>query len=73
MDALKTIPLALITQSVHDAEMTMTRLDLGLSLAFYEKSEREDIFRHVNFEVTESNLEWIDNMTWSMPLLRCLR
>ena len=55
-------------------KMTMTRLDLGPSFAFYEKSEREDILRHVNLEVTESNLEWIDNMiSGRVPLLRCLR
>lgn len=54
--------LALITQSVHDAENDDDTTGFGTIFAFYEKSEREDILRHVNLEVTESNLEWIDNM-----------
>ena len=54
--------LALITQSVHDAENDDDTTGFGTIFAFYEKSEREDILKHVNLEVTESNLEWIDNM-----------
>lgn len=54
--------LALITQSVHDAENDDDTTGFGTIFAFYEKSEREDILRHVNLEVTEDNLEWIDNM-----------
>lgn len=54
--------LALITQSVHDAENDDDTTGFGTIFAFYEKSEREDILKHVNLEVNESNLEWIDNM-----------
>lgn len=54
--------LALITQSVHDAENDDDTTGFGTIFAFYEKSEREDILRHVNLEVNEQNLEWIDNM-----------
>ncbi|MCK1255177.1 ATP-binding protein [Streptococcus uberis] len=54
--------LALITQSVHDAENDDDTTGFGTIFAFYEKSEREDILKHVNLEPTESNLEWIDNM-----------
>ena len=54
--------LALITQSVHDAENDDDTTGFGTIFAFYEKSEREDILKHVNLEVTENNLEWIDNM-----------
>ena len=50
------------TQSVHDAENDDDTTGFGTIFAFYEKSEREDILKHVNLEVTESNLEWIDNM-----------
>ena len=51
--------LALITQSVHDAENDDDTTGFGTIFAFYEKSEREDILKHVNLEVTENNL---DNM-----------
>lgn len=54
--------LALITQSVHDAENDDDTTGFGTIFAFYEKSEREDILKHVNLEVNEQNLEWIDNM-----------
>lgn len=54
--------LALITQSVHDAENDDDTTGFGTIFAFYEKSEREDILKHVNLETTQSNLEWIDNM-----------
>ena len=54
--------LALITQSVHDAENDDDTTGFGTIFAFYEKAEREDILKHVNLEVTENNLEWIDNM-----------
>ena len=54
--------LALITQSVHDAENDDDTTGFGTIFAFYEKSEREDILKHVNLEITENNLEWIDNM-----------
>lgn len=54
--------LALITQSVHDAENDDDTTGFGTIFAFYEKSEREDILRHVGLEPTEQNLEWIDNM-----------
>lgn len=54
--------LALITQSVHDAENDDDTTGFGTIFAFYEKSEQEDILKHVNLEVTENNLEWIDNM-----------
>lgn len=54
--------LALITQSVHDSENDDDTTGFGTIFAFYEKSEREDILKHVNLEVTENNLEWIDNM-----------
>lgn len=54
--------LALITQSVHDAENDDDTTSFGTIFAFYEKSEREDILRHVGLEPTEQNLEWIDNM-----------
>lgn len=55
--------LALITQSVHDAENDEDTTGFGTIFAFYEKSEREDILKHVGLEPTEQNLEWIDNMT----------
>ncbi len=54
--------LALITQSVHDAENDDDTTGFGTIFAFYEKSEREDILKHVGLEPTEQNLEWIDNM-----------
>lgn len=54
--------LALITQSIHDAENDDDTTGFGTIFAFYEKSEREDILRHVGLEPTEQNLEWIDNM-----------
>lgn len=54
--------LALITQSVHDAENDDDTTGFGTIFAFYEKSEREDILKHVGLEATEQNLEWIDNM-----------
>ncbi|EPV92599.1 conjugal transfer protein [Streptococcus agalactiae FSL S3-251] len=54
--------LALITQSVHDTENDDDTTGFGTIFAFYEKSEREDILRHVGLEPTEQNLEWIDNM-----------
>lgn len=54
--------LALITQSVHDAENDDDTTGFGTIFAFYEKSEREDILKHVNLEVNEQNLEWIANM-----------
>ena len=44
--------LALITQSVHDAENDDDTTGFGTIFAFYEKSEREDILKHVNLEVT---------------------
>ena len=59
---IKNNTLALITQSVHDAENDDDTTGFGTIFAFYEKSEREDILKHVNLEVTENNLEWIDNM-----------
>ncbi len=34
----------------------------GTIFAFYEKSEREAILKHVNLDVNPENLEWIDNM-----------
>lgn len=52
--------LLLGTQSVHDAETDDDSTGFGTIFAFYEKSEREDILKHVGLEVTEENLEWID-------------
>lgn len=54
--------LALITQSVHDAENEDDTTGFGTIFAFYEKSEREAILKHVNLDVNPENLEWIDNM-----------
>lgn len=54
--------LCLVTQSVHDAENEEDSTGFGTIFAFYEKSERKDILRHVGLEVTEKNLEWLDNM-----------
>lgn len=54
--------LGLVTQSVHDAENEEDSTGFGTIFAFYEKSERKDILKHVGLEVTEKNLEWLDNM-----------
>lgn len=54
--------LCLVTQSVHDAENEEDSTGFGTIFAFYEKSERKDILKHVGLEVTEKNLEWLDNM-----------
>ncbi|HGC9228032.1 TPA: ATP-binding protein [Streptococcus agalactiae] len=54
--------LMLVSQSVHDAENDDDTTDFGTIFSFYEKSEREDILKHVGLEVTPKNLEWIDNM-----------
>lgn len=54
--------LCLVTQSVHDAENEEDFTGFGTIFAFYEKSERKDILKHVGLEVTEKNLEWLDNM-----------
>ena len=54
--------LCLVTQSVHDAENEEDSTGFGTIFAFYEKSERKDILKHVVLEVTEKNLEWLDNM-----------
>ena len=54
--------LCLGTQSVHDAENEEDSTGFGTIFAFYEKSERKDILKHVGLEVTEKNLEWLDNM-----------
>ena len=54
--------LGLVTQSVHDAENDDDSTGFGTIFAFYEKSERKDILKHVGLEVTEKNLEWLDNM-----------
>lgn len=54
--------LMLVSQSVHDAENDDDTTGFGTIFSFYEKSEREDILRHVGLEVNETNLEWVDNM-----------
>lgn len=54
--------LMLVSQSVHDAENDDDMTGFGTIFSFYEKSEREDILKHVGLEVTPKNLEWIDNM-----------
>lgn len=54
--------LMLVSQSVHDAENDDDTIGFGTIFSFYEKSEREDILKHVGLEVTPKNLEWIDNM-----------
>lgn len=54
--------LMLVSQSVHDAENDDDTTGFGTIFAFYEKSEREAILKHVGLEVTTKNLEWIDNM-----------
>lgn len=54
--------LMLVSQSVHDAENDDDTTGFGTIFSFYEKSEREDIIKHVGLEVTPKNLEWIDNM-----------
>lgn len=54
--------LGLVTQSVHDAENEDDSTGFGTIFAFYEKAERKDILKHVGLEVTEKNLEWLDNM-----------
>ncbi|HEO1906632.1 TPA: ATP-binding protein [Streptococcus agalactiae] len=54
--------LMLVSQSVHDAENDDDPTGFGTIFSFYEKSEREDILKHVGLEVTPKNLEWIDNM-----------
>lgn len=54
--------LCLVTQSVHDAENEDDSTGFGTIFAFYEKSERVDILKHVGLEPTETNLEWLDNM-----------
>lgn len=54
--------LMLVSQSVHDAENDDDTTGFGIIFSFYEKSEREDILKHVGLEVTPKNLEWIDNM-----------
>ncbi|WP_431769796.1 ATP-binding protein [Streptococcus gallolyticus] len=54
--------LCLVTQSVHDAENEEDSTGFGTIFAFYEKSERKDILKHVGLEMTEKNLEWLDNM-----------
>ncbi|HEN0128874.1 TPA: ATP-binding protein [Streptococcus agalactiae] len=54
--------LMLSSQSVHDAENDDDTTGFGTIFAFYEKSEREDILKHVGLEVNSRNLEWIDNM-----------
>ncbi len=57
--------LALITQSVHDAENDDDTTGFGTIFAFYEKSEREDILRHVNLRSHyKATSEWIDNDFW---------
>lgn len=54
--------LMLVSQSVHDAENDDDTTGFGTIFSFYEKSDREDILKHVGLEVTPKNLEWIDNM-----------
>ncbi|GFH40808.1 ATP-binding protein [Lactococcus insecticola] len=54
--------LALITQSVNDAKSDDDTTGFGTIFAFYEKSEREMILKHVGLEVDQENLDWIDNM-----------
>ncbi|MGT2888369.1 ATP-binding protein [Streptococcus didelphis] len=54
--------LMLVSQSVHDAENDDDTTGFGTVFAFYEKSEREAILKHVGLDVNEKNLEWIDNM-----------
>lgn len=54
--------LMLVSQSVHDAENDDDKTGFGTIFSFYEKSEREDILKHVGLEITPKNLEWIDNM-----------
>ena len=54
--------LMLVSQSVHDAENDDDTTGFGTIFSFYEKSEREDILKHVGLEITPKNLEWIDNM-----------
>ncbi|HEP2676607.1 TPA: ATP-binding protein [Streptococcus pyogenes] len=54
--------LGLVTQSVHDAENDDDTTGFGTIFAFYEKSERKDILKHVGLEVTEKNLAWLDGM-----------
>ncbi|HFH8941581.1 TPA: ATP-binding protein [Streptococcus agalactiae] len=54
--------LMLVSQSVHDAENDDDTTGFGTIFAFYEKSEREDILKHVGLEVNAKNLEWVDNM-----------
>ncbi|HGC7735591.1 TPA: ATP-binding protein [Streptococcus agalactiae] len=54
--------LMLVSQSVYDAENDDDTTGFGTIFSFYEKSEREDILKHVGLEVTPKNLEWIDNM-----------
>ena len=57
----KTIPSHSLLNLYMMLKMTMIRLALEPYLLL-RKSEREDILRHVNLEVNEQNLEWIDNM-----------
>ncbi|RLV27685.1 conjugal transfer protein [Streptococcus iniae] len=54
--------LMLVSQSVHDAENDDDTTGFGTIFAFYEKSEREAILKHVGLEVNQKNLEWIENM-----------
>ncbi|GAB2023291.1 ATP-binding protein [Pseudolactococcus yaeyamensis] len=54
--------LVLISQSVNDAKTDDDTTGFGTIFAFYEKNEREMILEHVGLEVTDTNLEWIDNM-----------
>lgn len=51
--------LILGTQSVHDAENDDDSTVFGTIFAFYEKSEREDILKHVGLDVAKENLEWL--------------
>ncbi len=61
MDALKTIPLALITQPVHDAKEGDDTTDLGPSLPSM-KNLNVKIFSDTSISSHWINLEWIDNM-----------
>ena len=54
--------LCLITQSVNDDDKLDDSTGFGTIFAFYERNEREDILKHMNLDVNERNLEWLDNM-----------
>jgi len=54
--------LCLITQSVNDDDKSDDSTGFGTIFAFFERNEREDILKHMNLDVSERNLEWLDNM-----------